>query len=114
MLPCIAIEDRPTTAATRAISWAYRGSSQVLCDLTKLQEVVQLASRVHINRLYLYLDPLDVPSETTGNPNIQQGQRKKGTYSSSTIHDVRVLDQLCRRLHIELVPTFVLTSLHHR
>eukprot|EP01033_Poteriospumella_lacustris_P005465 gene5465-3895_t len=101
VLPRIAVEDRPTTAATRAVSWSLRAQSQVLTDTTRLQHLLRLCSRVHVNRVYLQLDA-----------DRDDGRDGSGCDGGGRLplRDIAVLDRLCRRLQLELVPTVVLAS----
>jgi hypothetical protein len=73
-----------------------------------LQKQIVYFSQLRLNRIYLLLDP-DVESNQKHSKNGRDEDDEQRTWK-----DLRVLDALCRRLQIELVPTVVLTSLHDR
>lgn len=55
-VPAIEITDRPDVSQ-RAVLWSYR--QQVRTSTTRMQEQIQLLSRLRMNTLFLVIDPVD-------------------------------------------------------
>jgi hypothetical protein len=55
-IPAISISDRPDVAQ-RAVLWSYR--QQVRTTTARMQDQIELISRLHLNTLFLVVDPID-------------------------------------------------------
>ena len=91
IIPAIAISDRPDVAQ-RAVLWSYR--QQVRAASTRMQEQIELLSRLRINTLFLVIDE---PSATSADGNAL------GEFL-----------RLAAAALIEVVPSVVVASIHQR
>lgn len=78
-VPAITITDRPDVAQ-RAVLWSYR--QQVRTSTARMQEQIQLLSRLRMNTLFLVIDPVDSRSVAQ----LQQAVNKGEVTSAANLH----------------------------
>jgi len=105
LVPAVDINDWPTVSH-RAILWSHRKH----CRLTHLrvQEQLELLSKLRINTVLMIVDNVVTPpSDGVDHNGTLAGQDELAT-------DVCAVDEMARKRCIGLIPTHIISSIHHR
>ena len=95
-VPSVSIIDYPDVA-NRGVMWSYRKDAR--SSSSNMRSTIELLSKLRINQLYLVTDTED------GNG---------GELSTSIASKMYALDEVCRRHHVDLVPTVIINHSSQR
>jgi hypothetical protein len=80
VVPAISISDKPDVAQ-RAVLWSYR--EQVRCNTYRMQEQIELLSRLRFNMLFLVIDPVKDTTVSVAGGGVGSGGGSGNVASSS-------------------------------
>lgn len=96
-VPTLKLTDRPDVP-DRAVLWSFR--NKIRTSASRMRDQVELLSRLRFNLILLVVDSDTENNEITN------------TKSEESIIRVYALDDICKQICIDLVPTIIITSLN--
>lgn len=96
-VPAIAITDRPDVAQ-RAVLWSYR--QQVRTSTARMQEQIQLLSRLRMNTLFLVIDPVDSRSVVAAKLTASQSNTDVSLLALVLLFCAFVADVTCTSMYL--------------
>jgi hypothetical protein len=101
-LPAISIHDWPDIPR-RSILWCYRSTARL--SSYQMRETVEFLSILRINSLFLVIDTDDIASSLGHQPD------QSHLIETAPAAKIYAMDEICKRNHIELVPTLMINSI---
>ncbi len=115
-IPAINIIDYPKIPV-RSFLWSYRRFIHFHDDVCK--DFVQILSKLRVNRISLIIDPIcsqDTESKQSGDDQDQHqllSSNGRNTENEAT-ESIFILDELCDKYCVEIVPTILISSINDR
>ena len=95
-VPSVSIIDYPDVA-NRGVLWSYRKDAR--SSSSNMRTTIELLSKLRINQFYLVIDTED---------------ENGGELSTSIASKMYALDEVCRRHHVDLIPTVIINDSSQR